>query len=249
MIFSEQKLRNLNRKYYHGKIRGFDDSKKLYQEFFITTNRWYACRYAGRNGIVEEYNLRGSANIFNMKSSFDRKTFETFCNQYYPYALSDIELMKENDWSGIRQDESYRQSLINIIKDCGYDGFFNYEIDHNMKKELHSYGIYRYDGSEEHYPAIGIFDKGILIKRNEYSINDIIDINDERKFVYDEAMKALAKDPNLSADRFLQREYQRTLVIDEKDIIYIFENFPRERAVSYKEGIKRRALELAKLGK
>lgn len=43
--------------------------------------------------------------------------------------------MKTNDWSRIRKPED-KKNLISIVKDLGYDGYFNWEIEKEMIDKL-----------------------------------------------------------------------------------------------------------------
>lgn len=227
MIFKEQKHKNLNRKYYHGKIKDFQEDKKVYEEFYLTTKKEYAFPYACRGGVVEEYQLKEVADIFNMNCLTDERKFFVYCRQNFPYAISDIPVLKSNDWCKIGGTE-YRQSLINIIKELGYDGYFNFEIDKEIIDSYHKNGLYRYSNIHINSPAIAVFNKDILIKKDEYPIESLVDKDYERCFVKNNALESLSKSKDYSLEKFLNKMLNLTYAIDEEEIIEIFEKITDE---------------------
>lgn len=136
MLISEQKHTNLNRIYYHGKIK---NRKENLEEFYLTTKFAYAFLYSSgyMYGEIEEYKLKKVANIFNARCVTDEGNLRKFCQKKAPNILKYIDLLKENDWMKIR-DPSLRQDLIFIIKFLGYDGYFNFEIDEKALEDLHN---------------------------------------------------------------------------------------------------------------
>lgn len=169
MLISEQKYTNLNRIYYHGKIKG---RKENLEEFYLTTRFAYAFIYSTgyMYGEVEEYKLRKTANIFNAKCIPDESALRKFCQKNAPNILKYIELLKENDWMKIR-DPALRQDLIVIIKSLKYDGYFNFEIDKKALRDLHDEGIYSYDNFK-HSPSVGIFNINSLEKLQVWNKNN-----------------------------------------------------------------------------
>lgn len=138
--FLEQKYTNLNRKYFHGQSKQNTPPHQF--EYYLTTKFDYAFNYAyGYLGEVIEYNLKQIADIFNANSKKDAAVLRNFCKKYYPDFIPYIELLKTNDWSKIRSSEDKR-NLIEIVKDLGYDGYFNWEIDDKILDEYHRYNIY-----------------------------------------------------------------------------------------------------------
>lgn len=161
MLISEQKHTNLNRIYYHGKIK---NRQLISNEFYLTTRFAYAFLYSSGYvyGEVDSFKLNQIANIFNARCKTDEGSLRKFCQVNAPNILKYINLLKDNDWKIIR-DNQLRDDLIYIIRELKYDGYFNFEIDDKMIDDLHSRGIYRYD-FQKHSPSIGIFNTDILEK-------------------------------------------------------------------------------------
>lgn len=175
----EQKYTNLNRKYFHGQPKQKIVSHQ--DEYYLTNNFAYAFVYAvGYFGEVIEYNFNQSADIFNANSKKDAAVLRNFCKKYYPSFVPYIELLKTNDWSRIRNFEDKR-NLIEIVKDLGYDGYFNWEIEKEMLDDYHEKNMYKFDLRIKS-PSIGIFNKKILIKNKVWDKSNYEDCEDFLKF-------------------------------------------------------------------
>lgn len=216
MLISEQKYSNTSRLYYHGKIKDFDESKSSFEEFYLTTKKIYALPYAGRDGVVEVYHLKSEANIFNMKSFNDEATFRKFCQTYRPDFLWSIDLLKERDWASIGGGE-LRNNFIDIVKFLKYDGYFNYEIDEQGIKRLHKFGVFKFKKEDLHSPAIAIFDKNKIKKVDELKTSDIVDRNEELRYVRDEMLDA-AISKKFSIEYFKKIMMTQTFTVSEDDI-------------------------------
>ena len=97
MLISEQKHKNRNRKYYHGKI-----IDKLGKEFYLTTKFVYALIYTeGLLGEVQEYTLKQTADIFNMKCKTDEGLLRKYCQKYeIGVAKTKVEILGESNEHG-----------------------------------------------------------------------------------------------------------------------------------------------------
>ena len=71
MLLKEQIYSNKQKLYYHGRIKNFNSSKRLFYDFYITPRLEYAFPYAERGGIIEVYTFNKQVNIFDTLSSLD----------------------------------------------------------------------------------------------------------------------------------------------------------------------------------
>lgn len=215
----EQKYTNLNRKYFHGQPLHYVEPHQT--EYYLTTQFAYAFNFAiGNFGEVIEYNLKKEADIFNAASKKDAATLRSFCKKEIPQYCQYVELLKKNDWSKLREN-SIKESLISIVQQLGYDGYFNWEIDDKVLDKYHRDNIFKFDFFKES-PSIGIFNKNILVTKNVWNKNNYKDCKNYKDFV--ELELKIIKDKALED----KRNY-----IDSKDTI----NFLRRRilAVPYEQ--------------
>lgn len=165
MILNEQTYKNLNRPYYIGRMKGYDRSKALHNNYFyLTTDLKYAILYSKYDGYVEEYRLKSGVNIFNAKSDKDYYTLRKALldspelNTFTKY-LDDL---KSEDWTVILDGYKNRDSVVNLLIDLGYDGYFNYEYTRNVIKKLEQDNEFIPVISNE--PAIGVLNEGLFKK-------------------------------------------------------------------------------------
>lgn len=219
MILGEQKYKNRNRVYYHGFQKDFDENKKLFDEFYLTTSKLYAAVYAKRDGFIKAYRLKDEANIFNMQCKTDEAAFRKFCQLNSPQYLKHIDSLKYDDWSSPElggDDNKYKIKM--IIRNLGYDGFFNKEINEIGIKELHKYNVYSYDLSKSS-PAIAIFNKNAVLEIDLLKIEDIIDRENEENIIKDSFVSAKDKYKNkFDENVFINNAMQHTLVLSRDDI-------------------------------
>lgn len=134
MRLNEQWIRAHKRIYYNGHFLGFDEGKKIFKDvFYLITFLPYAVSYAGESGQVSSYTLNKNINVFNAKSKIDYNTIKPFLsNELSPY----LDRLANEDW--VFEDyifgQETKKKLIKIIKELGYDNYFNYEYDSEMKK-------------------------------------------------------------------------------------------------------------------
>ena len=208
MKITSQWCNNTNRIYYHGSRYGIDAAKSNFGCFFVTINPVYALMYA-KDETCEKFNefylmhFKRSLNIFNIKSSKDLQMLSRLVIREKKYGyLQMFELMKTRDWLSLLR--GYRAEVIGMIKNLGYDGFFNYEVDHFTlsKKEPHL--------TFEHYPAIGLFniDDVTMTAVDPFSLDEI----KTRKIEEERALKEAAfkfykrKIPCEVADEYFSEE-------------------------------------------
>lgn len=227
MLLKEQKHKNLNRRYYHGRIKNFEEDKKVFHEFYLTTKKEYSFPYACRGGIIEEYRLKETSDIFNMNCYSDEKAFRDKCNKMCPDLLKYIPHLKNYDWISAN-GKFLRQMFIQIIRELGYDGYFNKEIDEMVLESYHKEGIYKFSNLT-HSPAVALFNKDKLIKLNQYNIEDMVDLEYEKNLVEQKAYIFLLKDRAYPPRKFLQNMWNITYGITAKEILSIFQNITDEK--------------------
>lgn len=245
MIIKEQRYTNLNRIYYHGQIPGFDNNQKRFSEFYLTTKFLYSLTYAYNEnhnfGKVELYRLNQFANIFNAKSKTDEANFRKYLQNSFPECLRCIEQLKENDWSTISGGDENRKKLLHSVKQLGYDGYFNYEIDKDSIDELHSYDIFKFSDLVVKSPSIGIFNKDILEKVFEYDENNIEKYpefdklkNEEIEYVNSLAKRSILKyKDNFDEDMFIDNVSKLCVLLSKEEIFNIVENINLEDLKEY----------------
>lgn len=170
MILNEQLYKNLYRSYFKGYQSDYDEDKRLFKDFYyFTTSPLYALFYAKKNDIwiLSEYKLKNQINIFNARSKKDYFTLHGFLiKNNMSDKLSFLEKLKDHDWSYTLHGNDNRKDFLDIIKQLGYDGFFNYEFDEKTKKDLSQY---LKAPNTDNNPAIGVLNKNIFIKVKDYT--------------------------------------------------------------------------------
>lgn len=160
MIIKEQKYTNKNKLYYRG-LADDDKSAKFYKETYLTTRLSYALAYSfGLNGIVEVYRLKDTANIFNMRSKTDEGNLRKFCclNNNMGWVFKYFDKLKTNDWLAVSKKPENRKKLVDAIKQLGYDGYFNFEIDKERYEILKNKTFCNFSVLQVSSPSVAIFD-------------------------------------------------------------------------------------------
>jgi hypothetical protein len=218
MLLKEQMYTNKRRLYYHGKIAGYDDSKRNFNEIYLTTRMTYAMAYAGRGGSVETYTLNDTANIFNMKCATDEAAFRKHCQANAPALLKYADKLKNHDWAFLEGDY-FRQAIIDVIKDLGYDGYFNYEIDEDGLAILHDMADCYTFNCNLHSPAIALFNRSKAIKHDEVSCTDLSDKAAETEWVKSSYIRATTfHNGYFDMKAFIERMKAQTFGLSENDI-------------------------------
>lgn len=210
MLISEQKYSNLNKVYYRG-LKNLNDSRRKYDEIYLTTKFLYALANAGLDGIVRQYTLRKSANIFNMKCRTDEAALRRYCQQSGELAgyTKLFDQLKENDWSYITGGDYYRQRLVWAIRKLGYDGYFNFEIDEDYQKKCSGYSWSRLSELQIKSPAVAVFDEASLVRISELRGEEL------RDFYKTKQAKEIEKEYILKKRGNVQRHLIVSLTDDE----------------------------------
>ena len=157
MILTEQKYTNESRIYWHGSMEDSIHENSEKTCLFVTIKPEYAMCFAnpiildlaGTKDFGTLFMIRQSRpmNIFNVKSKNDERVLREIALELGFYLDNDyIKAMKEFDWIEF-MGKPGREELITAIKERGYDGFFNYEIDTNesigkIKGKMASIGLF-----------------------------------------------------------------------------------------------------------
>lgn len=232
MILTEQNYNNLNRRYFHGSKTG--ELSQTENLLFLTNSfvysAFYACSEDALKGKVFEFRLKGGLNIFNTKSKPDvlkvrgflKKSQSKLNDNWYWKGL------ENEDWTFIFGDTNYRGQLIRAIKECNFDGFFDWEWTDNLKSS-------KYRNTEkgqfiEKSPAVGIFNVSKVSRVAEYKYLEYFNFEDfyktyqkEKSLVigYSVAVNQIEKDIEESVLYFAQL-YTSFLLYE--DVIKIIEN-------------------------
>ena len=217
MILTEQLCKNLYRSYFRGQKKDWNHEKSLFDEVYYMTSPIYALFYAAKeNGIVSEYKLKSPVNIFNLKSKTDRFALHKYLNEnHMNHMLWPLSKMENNDWGFMLESDTAREELLEIIKELGYDGYFNYEYDLEMKNFLKNITSRSLPVSDKN-PAIGVFHNDVFIKIKDWTIDEIRDSD----FVSDYKKQEIEKLENLFKSE-LNRECSYRKCVDRLDDFYV----------------------------
>ena len=131
MILTEQQYTNLNRRYFHGSQNGKLNPKEGRQNFLYLSNSFvyssmYACQIDPLCGKVFEFRLKKGLNIFNAKCKRDLLKLKLHAKKNN----IDWEKLEKEDWSLLES----KGSIIELIRNLGFDGFFDWEWTDNLRK-------------------------------------------------------------------------------------------------------------------
>ncbi len=243
MLISEQKHKNKNRKYYHGKV-----TDKPGKEFYLTTRFAYALIYTeGLLGEVQEYTLKQTADIFNMKCKTDEGLLRKYCQKYESGLLKYLDHLKNNDWTSFSNPQ-LKFTFIDIIRNLGYDGFFNFEIDKVALQRLHSNLRFQFDFYQGS-PAVAVFNKDILVLRKTWSKNNFED-NSEFQELKKEELDIIEtinldwQSQGKSKKEILDYLRKRTLTVKPLEIQELLVDYPQDTLKIYNEQINRYTTDL-----
>lgn len=201
MTLTEQQYKNLNRRYFHGSQNGRLNPKEGRQDFLYLSNSFvyssmYACQIDPLRGKVFEFRLKEGLNIFNAKCKSDLLRLKLYARKNN----IDWEKLEKEDWSLLKS----KNSIIELIRKLGFDGFFDWEWTDNLRnyrkeveRELKSQFL---DTS----PAVGIFDVEKLKQVQTYQYSDYFEFDDFVK-IY-------------NAEKQTLKNYAGTLYVNEKDL-------------------------------
>lgn len=205
MILTEQQYKNLNRNYFHGAKTGkLEKTDSLYDYFYLTNSFVYAALYACSEdpliGRVYRFTLKEGLNIFNAHSKKDVEKLRLY------FFKNKTQVNKDWYWRGLEKEDwncifigINRELFIEAIKNCGFDGFFNYEW---TKKYKETFKIEKGERIPT-APAVGIFDITKLKQREIIGCKDyfehrdfIEEYNFEKNSLIDVVVKAKERDQN-----------------------------------------------------
>lgn len=162
---------------YHGSTdTDFDFNKKcLYvtPEFVYAT--LYSADFSNNHGCVFELEPAKNLNIFDARNNDDLSKLKAAYNETGNTLRIDLNRLKEEDWSTVcfRQDHIRDKYLLPLVKDLGYDGYFNFEFDDGIAK-TYADGVGGC-GMLNSEPSIGIFDSNLLNVVGEIKYKDFFD--------------------------------------------------------------------------
>lgn len=158
MTLNEQLFKR-KRVYFHGsRYNKLNVNNAHYDCFFITCDITTAILYCKKteDGLkyIHTFTIDKPLNIFNAKSKVDyTRLYKALMKEgSLDFARNRLWELRDNDWSQLDDTSVSRSNLINIIKDLGYDGFFNFEWDED---KVHP-------NEQARKPSIGIFDISCL---------------------------------------------------------------------------------------
>jgi len=185
MLLNEQLYKNFYRPYFRGQRKDWDIEKANFKnESYFTTSPFYAYFYARgeEEGVVIEYRLNNNVNIFNLNSKKDYFTLHKFLiDSNENKLLRCLNDLKNNDWTFVLNGDDNRNELLSIVKELGYDGFFNYEYIESMRSDLDIAEI-KYPLVDKN-PAIGVFNSGVFKKVAEYQKEEIKNIGNWKPYI------------------------------------------------------------------
>lgn len=184
MILDEQEHKNLYRRYYQGRIKDYDSSKAAFKGWsYLTTQPIYAYFYAKDGGRVSEFVLKNDIDVFNANCDTDFYKLKRYAieNDVTWLNYDIIERLKTKDWSYVLKVDDKRSEVLDILKDLGYDGFFNYGYSDKIQKELSSNL-----GTEvllPNEPAIGVLDNTAFTLIRYYdNLEDLLALDKAKEF-------------------------------------------------------------------
>lgn len=157
-----------------------------------------------------------------MRCRTDEDRLRKFCQSKdsLKFYLRAFERLKSNNWAGMFRYPYERQLLLDAIKELGYDGYFNFEINGEYYSERRSLPGFRFVEADIGSPAAAAFSKSCLLKKAEYS---------------GELLRALPvfKKARLAELKYIDRRTPGLIKAGEKDPVGYFER--ETRCLSGKE--------------
>lgn len=201
MVLTEQQYKNLSRRYFHGSQNGKLNPKESRQDFLYLSNSFvyssmYACQIDPLHGKVFEFRLKEELNIFNAKCKSDLLKLKLYARKNN----IDWKKLEKEDWSLLKS----KASIIELIRDLGFDGFFDWEWTSNLRKYRENVEGELKGQFLDTSPAVGIFDVEKLKQVQTYQYSDYFEFDDFVK-IYNIEKQAL-------------KNYASTLYINEKDL-------------------------------
>ena len=156
----------------------------------------YACQIDPLHGKVFEFRLKEGLNIFNAKCKSDLLKLKLYARKNN----IDWKKLEKEDWSLLKS----KDSIIELIRELGFDGFFDWEWTSNLRKYRENVEGELKGQFLDTSPAVGIFDIEKLKQVQTYQYSDYFEFDDFVK-IYNIEKQAL-------------KNYAGTLYINEKDL-------------------------------
>lgn len=180
MVLNEQTYSNFYRTYYIGRQKGYDRNKATHKKaIYLTTNLTYAIVYAKLTGYIEEYHLREEINVFNARSEKDYYNLrrKLLSDSLLNIFTSKLDSLKDSDWTYVLGSFKKRDEILDVLKELGYDGYFNFEYTKDLKKNLSERGDFV--PAFDNKPAIGVLNKDAFLLTH---VRDVSYYKDTDKF-------------------------------------------------------------------
>ena len=107
MLFKNEKIKNRNRKYYCGRPKDFDESKASLSGRYLFPSQELAFPYAMSGGVVEEYKMKDTADIFDIHCKTDEGRLRKYCQENCPEKLKYIEDFRNKQFAEISGESRY----------------------------------------------------------------------------------------------------------------------------------------------
>lgn len=242
MVLREQVYRKLNKVYFHGSKTGsLSEKDKVYSSFYLTLHFDYAALYACQDnpleGKVYEFLLKEELNLFNALSRKDVQTLKLFLHKNNLNFLDKKwywEGLPNEDWNFVFRNTPHKDTLIECIKNCGFDGFFNFEWTDNYKDYI------EIEKGEKilKAPSLSIFDLSKLKQIKVLSYEDYFrfesfkkEYDEEKNALIDKAVKAKERGQDVfETSKYYIQEHCPFLT--ERDLMYAVENID-----NFKDGV------------
>lgn len=243
MKYEEQLYKNLNRVYYHGKIKNYNGEKRFDKELtYLTTDFMYALWYAKKDGCIESYTLKKPINIFNSRSAKDFDKLISLNSSIMHFSQKVLYRLKDEDWNYVFLTEynepEFKAAVFKVLYDAGYDGFFNFEFSKNMAKKISFDSYFSRMSLDDKTPAIGVIDMKNFIKVDELHGLKDFETNDafikyktlERSYLKNDI--GIALDDGFTCDDIVNNMIIESLATSDEEIINLVNSFSYK---NYKE--------------
>lgn len=180
MLITEQLYNKFDKIYYHGQTyKETDKTIKEFSCYYLTTNPYYAFRYATQKGYIIAYRFKKGTNLCNLKSKKDRKIVRNYFRELHiDVSVDTLNTLSEEDWLTFFKSTKNREIFLETLKELNYDGFFNFRIEDKLN------GQFRRTNSTLGFPSIGVFDETSLEKLHVYrGIDEFLKISEIKKLL------------------------------------------------------------------
>lgn len=258
MILTEQKINRIGRIYWRGSEYPDWNSNIPGHPLYVTTKPVYAISYSedkqGNYKYLFQFYLKEKINIFNMRYRKDEIKLEDFCRVYkVSYLMNIFKYLKDEDWLTVLSIQE-RNIFIKLLKQLGYDGFFNIEcVGGSIKRNSMTFEPIKDEMDLYGFSGLGIFDKKSLILNKTYfgwnQMKEISGVLVERKTQFNYIKKFLVNtwEPNKIINK--EELKSRFFLLTKEEINNIVDNFDyeKEKEALKEEFLNSRAYNLKRL--